>query len=141
MAYRQKDKNGKSKPDPKPIAKHWGLPMGECWACGIENPVELHRAHILALQRGGTNDCNNFHLLCYVCHYESEHLIHQQYEQWFELKTSMYSKGRLQPDRMFRWTYLKEDEECYFSNLEALDDLIYISKKDGNTCLVKKGDD
>jgi len=138
MSFRQKDSNGKPKPDAKRIAKHWGLSLSVCWACGVENPIEIHRAHIFPLQSGGTNDCDNFHLLCYVCHYESEHLIDKQYEQWFELKTIMYVKGRLQPDKLFEWNYLKEDEDRHFSNLEALDSLIFFSKTYTNSCLIRK---
>jgi|DEB0MinimDraft_10_1074344.scaffolds.fasta_scaffold00223_18 hypothetical protein len=135
MSYRQKDKNGKPKPDKEVIAKHWLLPLNECWACGVEDPVELHRAHIFPLQSGGTNDCGNFHLLCYVCHYESEHLIEQAYEQWFWLKSNMYHKGKLQSNNLFGWNFLKEDEDTHYSNLQALDDLIYFSKKNVGFCL------
>lgn len=138
MSYRQRDENGKPKPDKKPIAKHWGRPLGECWACGIENPYELHRAHILPLQSGGTNDCSNFHLLCYVCHYESEHLFYEAYEQWFWLKNNMYSKGKLQPSKIFDWNFLKEDEDMPYPNLQALDDLIFFSKKAARYCLERR---
>jgi len=145
MSFRQKDKNGKPKPDKKPIAKHWELPLGECWACGVENPYELHRAHIIALQCGGTNDYENFHLLCYVCHYESEQLIGKQYEQWFRLKTSMYIKGRLQPNGFWESDYESNEksklDDPYVhrvSNFQALDELIFIGKIDSRECLIEK---
>ncbi|MGD9671833.1 MAG: HNH endonuclease [Hyphomicrobiaceae bacterium] len=52
-----------------------------CFRCG--NPHILQRAHIIALQAGGSNHANNLHLLCKPCHVESEHMPYDQYWAWF----------------------------------------------------------
>ncbi len=53
----------------------------ECFACG--NPWDgLHRAHIIPLNKNGTNELSNLHLLCPSCHFESEGL--NEYWIWFK---------------------------------------------------------
>lgn len=61
------------------IIKH-GFPKSvtenRCFACGVPYPegVKLERAHIQPLWTGGPNDASNLHLLCHVCHKDSEDL-------------------------------------------------------------------
>ena len=62
-----------------PVIKH-GFPSefseNRCFACGVKYPfgVKLERAHIHPLWLGGPNDASNLHLLCHVCHKDSENL-------------------------------------------------------------------
>ena len=129
--------NGRNKPAKNLIAKHWKVPSDTCMACGAV-ARQIDRAHIMAVQCGGTHDLSNLHLLCTVCHGESEYLRLEAYEQWLELKSSMYVKGRLQLGKSLKWDYLKKDEGRYFSNLEALDNLIFFNKMKESVVLIKK---
>lgn len=56
-----------------------------CWACKLGFPVHVsfHRAHILPICEGGSNDHTNIHLLCSECHYDSEYLNGDSYWSWF----------------------------------------------------------
>lgn len=38
-----------------------------CWMCAVDF-VSLERAHVIALCDGGSNDVENFYLLCPTCH-------------------------------------------------------------------------
>jgi hypothetical protein len=65
------------------IAKH-----GPCFACGQFGSAK-ERAHIHALQYGGSNKPDNLHLLCKACHIESETFSSvgaEQYFYWFKNK-------------------------------------------------------
>lgn len=44
-------------------------PSTECWACGKYHP-RLERAHVVAKAFGGSDDPDNFFLLCSLCHVE-----------------------------------------------------------------------
>lgn len=55
-----------------------------CMAC--ERETALHRAHIIPLVSGGSNELNNFHLLCPTCHHESEGWIGKAYTAWYEAR-------------------------------------------------------
>ena len=71
-----------------------GIEIGDfdtCFACGFHLKVE--RAHIVAVSDGGTNDCENIHLLCPNCHLESENLNEKYY--WIWLKNSFLRKFKL----------------------------------------------
>lgn len=46
------------------IALHWGDGCG--WKFGVKGDYEID--HILALERGGTDDDSNLQLLCAACH-------------------------------------------------------------------------
>jgi len=83
---------GLKRPDNDHIAKHHNVERNNCMACGMKNIV-VDGAHILPLTYEGSNELDNFHLLCKHCHYESEHLISKEYEMWFKLKTELYSQG------------------------------------------------
>lgn len=73
------------------IAKFWKMPKDVCWACRTECPLE--RAHIEPRQNGGVDDEHNIHLLCSVCHKESEPLFGYSYFRWLSLKRMVFSKG------------------------------------------------
>lgn len=51
-----------------------------CFACGSYHRIE--RAHIVPLCDGGTNDVSNLHLLCAMCHIDSEMLVGDLYSAW-----------------------------------------------------------
>jgi hypothetical protein len=56
----------------------------QCFACGHWN--HLQRCHIDPLCTGGSNEAANLHILCIVCHKESEYLSGQSYWQWYKEK-------------------------------------------------------
>ena len=63
-----------------------------CFACGFlsgteQKPIPLHRAHILALCDGGSNDVSNIHVLCINCHESSEFINGDEYFFWFKNRT------------------------------------------------------
>lgn len=43
-------------------------PASECWACGFRVEGPLTRAHVIARTHGGSDDPENFFLLCNHCH-------------------------------------------------------------------------
>jgi len=53
-----------------------------CWACGFANGG-TERCHILAVAEGGDNSPENIHLLCHLCHIDSEMLSGDAYWRWF----------------------------------------------------------
>lgn len=53
-----------------------------CFACGCVTK-HLDRAHIKPVISGGSNTVENLHLLCKICHKESEFLEDADYWQWF----------------------------------------------------------
>jgi len=65
---------------------------GTCFACGFNTGTEegpanlagrLYRAHISPRCEGGADAAGNLHLLCYVCHKDSERLSGGKYWRWF----------------------------------------------------------
>lgn len=105
MSKRQSDKR-KSMPKWNEIYDYWaktslpiikaGFPSSimenRCFACGVPYPqgVKLERAHIHPLWLDGSNDASNLHLLCHVCHKDSEelgrpdkHRSLERYWAWF----------------------------------------------------------
>lgn len=66
-----------------------------CYACGKEEHLE--RAHILAKAQKGSNYASNFHVLCRLCHSESEYLDGADYWIWLCLKSHFYERGSLVP--------------------------------------------
>jgi hypothetical protein len=60
-----------------------------CFACGLRNPGEmLDRAHIFPRVKGGGNEQENLHMLCHVCHKDSELLEGEAYWDWFWSRTA-----------------------------------------------------
>ena len=56
------------------------LERGTCFACGMDGIIE--RAHIVARSVGGSDGCENLHILCRVCHKDSEYLDSERYMAW-----------------------------------------------------------
>ena len=55
------------------------LERGTCFACGMDGS---ERAHIVARSVGGSDGCENLHILCGVCHKDSEYLDGDRYMAW-----------------------------------------------------------
>lgn len=71
-----------------------------CFACGmivesVTQPAEedqgqvLERAHIKARCEGGTDDLDNLHLLCEICHKDSEFHEGTEYWDWLGKRTAV----------------------------------------------------
>lgn len=66
-----------------------------CFACGmlddwgkdVGSPSKTERAHIQARVLGGSDDIDNLHLLCSICHKDSELLDGEAYDVWFQERT------------------------------------------------------
>jgi hypothetical protein len=84
----------RSMPTELAIRKHWvdrlwrqkGYDSAEefvgcrtCFACGLDGN---ERAHIVARAVGGGDELENLHILCWVCHKDSEHLEGSRYMNW-----------------------------------------------------------
>lgn len=83
------------------IRSYWAPKLPEkiigddaCFACGC--PINkdsahavLHRAHILARLEGGSDDVDNLHVLCAVCHEDSEYLSGDRYWSWFNSRNQV----------------------------------------------------
>jgi len=57
-----------------------------CFACGIIFK-HLEKAHIKARCEGGSDTVENLHMLCPVCHKDSEMLKGKAYKKWFVRRT------------------------------------------------------
>ena len=55
------------------------MQRGTCFACGMSGG---ERAHILARVAGGDDTPENLHILCGVCHKDSEYLASNDYTEW-----------------------------------------------------------
>lgn len=69
-----------------------------CFACRLDGErYALQRAHIVPAWRGGPDWVGNLHLLCSVCHRESEDLWGRPYWRWFLRRrlrdVILYSRG------------------------------------------------
>jgi len=62
---------------------------GVCFACGSYEGAVLERAHIKAKGEGGTDSPDNLHVLCHVCHQDSEGLSGERYFQWLKQRSFM----------------------------------------------------
>jgi hypothetical protein len=62
-------------------SNHIDVNKDQCFKCNELRPLE--RAHILAVSDGGSDDCDNIHLLCKDCHSDSEFLNGTAYDIWF----------------------------------------------------------
>lgn len=87
----------------KQVRKHWAsrlygkkwdsleefLDGGDyCFACAFEYGG-TEKAHIQALSEGGEDELENIHLLCWLCHKDSEGLSGVAYWNWFNERTIM----------------------------------------------------
>jgi len=59
-----------------------------CFACGIADH-DIEKAHIKARCEGGTDSPDNIHMLCPICHRDSEALTGGQYFKWLGERTFM----------------------------------------------------
>ena len=124
--------NGSDMRSKKRVLDFWDMPA-ECFACGVPDGYRtLSRCHIIpkqTLAHGPNKDyhksCENLHMLCTVCHTESETLAGASYLKWFVLKRQLYSKGRLNINN-FDWDNLDD--------LDKLDELINMAKR-GVACV------
>lgn len=55
------------------------MERGTCFACGLDGN---ERAHIVARAAGGGDEPENLHVLCGVCHKDSEYLEGGRYMGW-----------------------------------------------------------
>lgn len=55
-----------------------------CFACGLLTNNHTERAHIIARVSGGTDNVDNLHLLCSICHKDSELFEGDRYFEWFK---------------------------------------------------------
>lgn len=72
-----------------------GLSAIACFSCG--SPARVERAHITAINQGGSNEVENLHLLCRSCHSDSEIFSGPDYMDWFywRLNQPGYMAARL----------------------------------------------
>ena len=86
-------------PSTKQIRRHWAsflvrekgfdseqeaMEEGICFACGQDGN---ERCHIKAKQEGGTDHESNLHILCEICHKDSEYLSGDAYFYWLRHRT------------------------------------------------------
>jgi hypothetical protein len=69
------------------------IQLNYCFACGSN--IGVQRAHIIPKCEGGTDDIKNIHLLCPMCHIESEPFKPPLYGEWFKFKNSTNSGAYL----------------------------------------------
>ena len=62
------------------------MERGTCFACGMDGN---ERAHIVARAAGGADDVENLHILCGVCHKDSERLEGVRYMAWLAERTTV----------------------------------------------------
>jgi len=97
------DSENRAQPSEKPIRKYWAKsPLGKylnqnetseerpCMACG---GYGNERAHIYALSYGGSNLPSNIHMLCSICHHESEMIEGYSYWLWLICKATVFHGG------------------------------------------------
>ena len=70
------------------------MEAGVCFACGMSPDSDtpsggLEKAHITAKVEGGSDLPENIHLLCSICHKDSEYLDGEKYWAWFYQRTSI----------------------------------------------------
>ena len=65
-----------------------------CFKCKHtdEEFTAVERAHILAVCDGGTDDCDNIHLLCSECHNNSEPYNGELYYDWLNIESDFKFK-------------------------------------------------
>ena len=102
----------------------WGVVDGECFACGNFLSV-THRAHIIPLIDGGSNNVDNLHILCASCHYESEGVL--DYWKWLHYKRWnewLYPREHIDVYLKRRGVDLKEEAKRYDAKPHASDEEI-----------------
>lgn len=61
---------------------------GTCFACGW-NDGAAERAHIHARCNGGIDTAENLHMLCRICHKDSEGLEGERYWEWLMQRNAL----------------------------------------------------
>lgn len=84
-----------------------------CFACLTDNfSIRLERSHIKAICVGGDNHPSNLHLLCSICHKDSEHLGGNDLKEgrleelYFDKTQSVY----------WNWFFERTEEKAVFSS-------------------------
>jgi len=99
-----------------------------CFACRMPAPG-CERAHVVADCEGGAGDAANLHMLCPVCHQDSEVLSGDRYWTWFWERTgrdmllSRAARCGLNP-----WSILRADPEQGFARMGVAYALAVIGK-------------
>ena len=80
----------------------WDATEKSCCACGSEG-ITIDAAHINSKNkdRDEYDDFKNMHLLCRLCHTESEFIMGTAYWTWIIKKRKFYKKGELSIERLF----------------------------------------
>ena len=136
-------KNSPSKnrnlPKPRKIFEYWDAKIGDdyeiyekqCFACGWSAKGKgLERCHIMARVLGGTDTVKNLHLLCKICHIQSEcftgdvywEWFNRVHENWFEVQ---YYRNK-QTLEMMREKYNMLNEVQKASDIKSLADLLLL---------------
>lgn len=102
MSLRQPNETKRKMPRESVIRRQWAdrlwlakgydsaaefMECGHCFACGFDG--ELERAHVLARCVGGDDGAENLHMLCKICHKDSEGIDGAQYMDWLIARTIM----------------------------------------------------
>jgi hypothetical protein len=79
-------------PSRQKIAEYWfqhfkqkydrDIDPNTCFACARDIPASVERCHIKPRWRGGDDSVGNLHLLCKMCHYESEGFFGNDWHYW-----------------------------------------------------------
>ena len=79
----------------------WDATEKSCCACGSEG-ISIDAAHINSAdkKRDDYDDLKNMHLLCRLCHTESELIMGTAYWAWIIKKRKFYKKGELSIERL-----------------------------------------
>jgi HNH endonuclease len=68
----------------------------DCFACGWAGST---RCHIVPRHKGGSDDVSNLHILCPVCHEQSENLDEVAYWRWI---------GQVDPQRVIEQIMIRQ---------------------------------
>jgi len=95
----------------------------KCFACGVTYPtgLNLERAHIQPLWTGGSNACENLHLLCHVCHKDSEDLGRPDKPKSMERYWAWFFSRNLQKRSIS--SRIRSGDPGFLDHLSHLDDL------------------
>lgn len=104
-------------------ARHFlHLEENSCFACGVVG-AETDRAHILAKSENGSPFFNNLHILCKMCHGESEYHSSINYWAWIIMKSLLYHRGSMCPK-------FKHEDGRYRFSTEAFSTKYDLAKED-----------
>jgi hypothetical protein len=113
----------------------WDKYEKSCFACGV-NGKTIDSAHIVPrtqyceeflnceVNKENVNKPANIHLLCRLCHVESEMLIGIAYWHWLSIKSTIFDEGKLNLMRSLLF-----DKFSNRHNLEVMDSFISSARK------------